>query len=71
VNQADLGNDLVRRRGPGERFRVVVPFYDVIIDGLDELTQRPIGSSSDGLLSDDAEPDLYLEHYSELAQLSR
>ena len=38
----------------------MVPFGDVGVDGVDELTQRPKGSSPDGLSSDDAEPDLHL-----------
>lgn len=35
----------------------MVPFPDV---GVDELAQRPKGSSPDGLSSDDAKPDLHL-----------
>lgn len=60
MNQANLGGDLVRCRGPGEWFGVVVPVCDVDVDGADKLTQRPEGSSPDGLFGDDAEPDFYL-----------
>jgi hypothetical protein len=38
----------------------MVPFCDVGVDGVDELAQRPKGSSPDGLSSDDAEPGLHL-----------
>ena len=38
----------------------MVPFCDVGVDGIDELAQRPQGSSPDDLSSDDAEPDFHL-----------
>jgi hypothetical protein len=68
MKQTDLGDDLVRCRGPSEGLRVVVPVCDVGIDGVYELAQRGEGSSPDGLFGDNAEPDLYLEAYSQAAK---
>jgi hypothetical protein len=58
LRAVDLGEDLVRVLGPGDRPGVFVPAVDERADGGGEFFDRGEGAAPDGLAGDDGEEDL-------------
>jgi hypothetical protein len=56
----DLGQDGIRRRGPGEGRRGDVIFFDKAFDPAHELLHTAKRAAADRALRDDIEPDLHL-----------